>query len=520
MPVPFTRCLGVLLFLGMVTAAVLGFAADQPQWGQPGTRNMVSAEQGLPSDFVAGDRDPVTGHILASTTKNVQWVAKLGDITYGTPVVAGGRIYVGTNNGAPRDPRIEGDRGVLVCLDEKTGGFLWQLNLPKLTTVKWADWFHIGITSAPTVEGDRVYLVSNRGEVMCLDAQGMANGNDGPFRDEGKLMAEEGQPPLEPTRQDADILWLLDMPHQLKAEPHNAANCSLLVHGDLLYVNTANGVEWTHKFVVHPEAPSMIAVNKRTGQLVARDDFGIGPDITHGQWSSVALGRVGEKELGFFGAGSGVLFAFEMLKPESIAPGEQQVPYVWKFLGHPLAQTQDHVPADHQHDSTSYEVTAMPVFHNNRLYVVFTQEPFHRMKLGRLACVDATKSGDVTRSALVWSYDKIGSSDSTVAVADGLVYAAGFDGRLHCLDAENGKVYWVQELGGPISSSPLVADGKVYLGTERQQFWVLAAGKQPKVLSTVRMRDKISSSAVAANGVLYVTTWKHLYALGGPKSPD
>jgi len=59
-----------------------------------------------------------------------------------------------------------------------------------------------------------------------------------------------------------------------------------------------------------------------------------------------------------------------------------------------------------------------------------------------------------------------------------------------------------------------VTDGKVDLGNERQQSWILAAGKEPKVLSTVRMRDKVSSTATAADGVLYVATWKHLYAVG------
>jgi outer membrane protein assembly factor BamB len=175
------------------------------------------------------------------------------------------------------------------------------------------------------------------------------------------------------------------------------------------------------------------------------------------------------------------------------------------------------VAPDHQHDSTSYQVTALPVFDQNRIYLTFTQEPYHGMKRGRLACIDATKSGNVTRSALVWAYDEIGASVSTMAVADGLVYAAGFDGRLHCLDAATGKVYWVQELGGPIAASPLVADGKVYLGNERQQFWILAAGKEAKVIHTVRMRDKISAGATAANGVLYVPTWKHLYAVETPR---
>lgn len=503
----------LLAWLALGSVQLLS-AADQAQWGEAQTRNMVSAETDLPSEFDAGKRDPQSGLILADSTRNVHWVAKLGDVTYGTPIVAGGRVYVGTNNGTPRDPRLPGDRGALMCFEEKTGQFLWQLNLPKLTAIKWADWYHIGITSPPTIDGERAYLVTNRGELACLDVDGMADGNDGPFVDEGRLMAEEGQTPVEPTKQDADIVWLLDMPRELKAEPHNAANSSVLVHGDQLYVCTANGVEWTHHYVVHPEAPSMVVVDKRTGRLLARDDFGIGPDITHGQWSSVALGQVGERKLGFYGAGNGYLYAFDTLRPDLTATSPVAIRPVWKFHGHPLAQAQDHVAPDHQHDSTSYQVTAMPVYHKNRIYLTFTQEPFHRMKLGWLVCIDATKTGDVTRNALVWAYDKIGSSVATVAVADGLVYAAGFDGRLHCLDAETGQAHWVQELGGPISASPLVADGKVFLGNERQQFWILAAGKEPKVLRTVRVRDKISATATAANGVLYVATWKHLYAVG------
>lgn len=495
-------------------------AADQPQWGEANTRNMISAETGLPSDFAPGERNPETGDIDLATARNVKWVARLGQTSYGTPVVAGGRVFVGTNNGSPRDPQIEGDRGVLMCFDERTGQFLWQLNLPKLEWIKWADWAQIGITSSPTVDGDGAYLVTNRGEVVCLDVDGQADGNDGPFLDEGRLMAGEGQPPRQVGAQDADILWLFDMPRQLQAEAHNAYNCSVLRRGDLLYLNTSNGVEWTHTFVVHPEAPSVIALDKRTGRLVARDDFGIGLDITHGQWSSIAAGRVGDKTLGFFGAGNGVLYAFELLPPEAI--GETVLPLrpVWTFHGHPLAQTQDRVPPDHQHDSTSYQVTGMPVFHRDRIYVAFTQEPYHRMKLGWLVCVDASGTGDVTRTAKRWSYDQIGSSSSTVAIADGLVYAAGFDGRLHCLDAETGQVYWVQDLEGPLAASPLVADGKIYVGTDRQRFSILAAGKEPKVLSTVKMDGRISATAVAANGVLYVTTWKNLYAIQANSKPD
>jgi len=82
-------------------------AADQPQWGQRFSRNMISGERGLPESF-----DPATG-------KNIRWTAKIGSQSYATPIVANGKVFIGTNNNSPRDPRHQGDRGVLMCFDEK-----------------------------------------------------------------------------------------------------------------------------------------------------------------------------------------------------------------------------------------------------------------------------------------------------------------------------------------------------------------------------------------------------------------
>jgi len=498
------------------TASVLIRADDRPQWGERYSRNMISAEKNLPERFEPGTRNQQTGGIDLPDGSGVKWVAKLGGLSYGTPVIAGGKVFVGTNNQAPRDERNQGDRGVLMCFDEGTGEFLWQLVVPKLENerVKWGDWQLIGLISPPTVEADRAYLVANRCEVLCLDVDGMADDNDGPFTDEGEYVVPEGEPPLEPGPKDGDIIWRYDIIRQTKAEPHNGSNCSILLHGNLLYVCTSNGVEWTHMYVKHPEAPSLIVLDKNTGQLVARDDFGIGPDITHGQWSSPAMAVVGGKEIGFFAAGNGVLYAFEMLDPGALGGEPGRLTNVFRFHGDPRAQTQDHIPVDHRHDSTSYQVTGMPVFYKDRLYVPFTQEPFHNMKLAWLACLDPTKTGDTTRSGLVWSYDKIAATCSTVAIADDLVYAADFYGKLHCLDAGTGECYWVHEAGGPIWGSPLAADGKVYLGTGGHRFWVLAGGKELNVLSEIRMRDGVHSTPVAANGVLYVMTNKHLYAVG------
>ena len=107
--------------------------------------------------------------LIPETGRNIKWSAELGTETHSTPVVAGGRVYIGTNNGHPRDPAQQGDRGVLMCFDEQTGRFLWQLVVPKRTEDIYYDWPNSGIASPVTVEGDRVYLVSNRGEVLCLE---------------------------------------------------------------------------------------------------------------------------------------------------------------------------------------------------------------------------------------------------------------------------------------------------------------------------------------------------------------
>ena len=504
-------CLAPVL---LMIAANASSAADRPQWGEAFSRNMISDEKGLPDVFAPGKRD-ADGNVDMATTENVRWVARLGVVTYGTPAVAGGRVFIGTNNGVPRDPRCQGDRGVLMCFDEKTGEFLWQLVVPKMYKIKWSDWRLCGVCSTPAVEDQRAYLVSNRCEVMCLDVQGMANGNDGPFTDEGRHMTPADEPALKPGPKDADILWVYDMTEELGVVPHNASNCSVLIRGDLLYVCTSNGVDWTHVRVINPDAPSVIVLNKQTGKLVARDDFGIGPDITHGQWTSPSMGEVGGKTLAFHGSGDGYLYAYEALDPKQLGDEPVKLKNVFKFNGHPLAQTEDYPAPDHQHNSTSYQVTAMPVFYKDRVYVPFTQEPFHRMEKGWLACIDATKTGDVTRSALVWKYDALASSTSTPAVADGLVYAADFlQGKLHCIDAETGKCYWIHDVGQETCGSPLVADGKVYLGTGTHLFWIISAGKELKVLNRIRMLNRINTAPVAANGVLYVATDRHLYAVG------
>src|SRR5438105_9618995 len=288
-------------------------AQDWPRWGgnDPG-RNMYSPAKGLPDRFDPGKPKSGTEDIDLQTTKNVKWVAKLGSQAYGNVVVAGGKVFIGTNNENPRDPQHEGDRSILLCLDEKTGEFLWQLVVPKLASGKVNDWERLGLLSSPCVEGNRVYLVTSRCEVICLDTEGMANGNDGPFMDEaGYVVKDSGQPPAKIGPKDADIIWVYDMIDQLGVFPHNASNCSVLIVDDLVYACTSNGQDWSHVNIPSPNSPSFIALNKKTGEFVAEDDAHIGPHIFHGQWSSPSMGVVNGRKLVFFGGGDGYCYAFD-----------------------------------------------------------------------------------------------------------------------------------------------------------------------------------------------------------------
>jgi len=546
-------------------------SADHAQWGQAFTRNMVSAETGLVDRF-----DPATGH-------NVKWAVPLGSQTWSTPVVAQGRVFIGTNNDPPRDPRHKGDRSVLLCLSEKDGSLLWQLVVPKLGADVYLDWPRAGMCSPPTVEGDRVYFITNRGEAVCLDIEGQANGSDGPYLDEGRHMTASGRtslvardtvlvprdpnddtPPLEVTALDADIIWLFDIPKEAGTWPHDGAHGSFLIDSDFLYVNTSNGVDNTHRRIRCPDGPRGIVLDKKTGKLLARDYEGIGPRIFHSTWSAPALGVVNGRKLIFFCGGDGVVYAFEPFRREGLASvagvpparaeglrpstrrrdafdtrgqdardtqgrdalatkeqgkdardtGEvQALKRVWRFDCDPTGPKENVSQYLRNRQESPSNIKSTPVFHNNRLYITGGGDIWWGKENAWLKCLDATKEGDITATGQLWSCDLRLHTCSTPSVHDGLVYVADCGRHIYCIDAQTGEICWTQETKGDIWASTLVADGKVYLGANRGDFWILAAGREKKVLCTVQLDSNISSTAIAANGVVYVASMRKLYAL-------
>ena len=536
-----SRRISIPLILGAACLAGRPAAAradDWPRWCGRSDGNMVSGEKELPVSFVPGKKRPSGGGIDPATTQNVRWTVRLGSHTYGSPTVADGKVYVGTNDAAVRDPRFKTSKGgLLKCLDERTGELVWQLVMPRRPIdqkVFAFDHLHLGVCSTATVEAGRVYLVTNRCEVVCLDADGLADGNDGPFREEGRYMVGEGQPPVALEEHDADVIWRFDMwdDPRVATRPTDAANCSVLIVGDFLYVSTSNGVDQWPSYtgpltVPAPLAPSLIALDKRTGKLAGVDGERIGTRLLHGQWSSPSAGRVGGRWLVFFGGGDGVCYAFEALaelpeEPVTLKkawsfdcnPPHHRVYEDGKLIDYRCGDKRN--PMSRNENDGQFvgmsEIVATPVFHNRRVYVAIGRDPHHGRGRGNLVCIDAAKTGDITETGRVWSYDRIERTVSTAAIAGGLLYVADLPGRVHCLDPDSGQCHWVHETGSETWNSTLVADGKIYLGAKKH-FSVLAAGRRPELLGTVHLGTPVDCCPAVANGVMYVASQNYLWAV-------
>jgi outer membrane protein assembly factor BamB len=242
------------------------------------------------------------------------------------------------------------------------------------------------------------------------------------------------------------------------------------------------------------------------------------------------LGKVGDRKLVFYGGGDGVCYAFEALTSAPEQPVRLRTVWSYDCIPNEYKVTDGLDAVTHytlgdrrvrgtwnKHDGTfvgESEIISTPVFVNNRVYVAIGRDPAHGRGRGAMHCIDATGTGDITKSGKRWTYQGLDRSLSTASVVDGLVYISDVAGRLHCLDADTGKCYWVHDTRCEVWGSTLVADGRVYMPTSKF-LWVLAAGKELKVLDHINVGARVLASPVVANGTLYVaSTGGWLWAVG------
>ena len=535
---------------GAKNAEQVALTKEWPQWGGSPIRNNTPVAHGLPAEWEVGQFDPDTNDWVTGSGRNIKWAARLGSQSYGNPVIAGGKVFVGTNNGGGYIKRYppEVDLGCLLCFRVSDGKFLWQHSSEKLPTGRVHDWPLQGICCAPLVEGDRLWFVSSRGQVVCLDTEGFFDGeNDGPYQDELNYdeKVEDNN-----DENEADVIWYLDMMGELGVSQHNMCSCSVTSAGDLLFVTTSNGVDESHINLPAPSAPSFICLNKHTGEVLWTD-ASPGRNILHGQWSSPAYAVLGGVPQVLFPGGDGWLYSFH---GQSFADGKPEL--LWKFDCNP--KTSKWILGGR---GTRNNLIGTPVVYEGRVYLAVGQDPEHGEGIGHLWCIDPTKRGDVSpelafkvddlehpiphkriqavvpeegevarpnpNSAAIWhysEYDQNGDGEidfeetmhrscSTATIKDGLLYIADFSGLFHCVDARTGKPYWTYDMLAAAWGSALVADGKVYIGDEDGDVTVFRHGPKMEVLAENYMENSVYSTPVVADNVLYVANKTHLFAI-------
>lgn len=514
-----------LCFVVLLLASTGLRAADWPMGGRTPHRNPVSPEKNLPSEWLI----PTEEH----KAKNIKWKVELeATRTGGGPVVAGGYVWIGTNNNDDRDDKLP-DLTVLRCFRESDGKAMVRLDSQRLPGFP-EDWPKQSLTGSPSIEGNHLWFINNRKEVTCLNLNSLHKGRGG--------VSSE---------------WVLDMVADLGVYPRAImipgcdSHGSPVAYKDLLFLPTGNGVRDDCVTVPAPEAPSLICLRKDTGRVVWTDNSP-GKAIQYGHFSSPTVFEIGGRGIVVMPEADGWVRAFEA---ETGRP-------VWQF---------DVNPKKGGEWSLSYEpgskllVHSPPVFDGLRLYFSTGNHPeANSGDDGTLFCIDPSRRGDISpevldaqgraktnpESGVIWRYSprdipapknpdgtsvkgpdgrRIKESTigmhrtiTSVAVADGLVIANDGSGIVHCIEAATGKARWTYDARATPCAHPLVADGKIYIGLDSGEVLVLALDRSLKVIARMEFEASIRAPIVAANGTLYVLTERDLWAIAKdvPSDPN
>lgn len=481
------------LLLFAICLAVAAYADDKPVTatlaGSP-SRNMVNVvEKNVPDDFA----------VRKGKEKRVVWKADLGTRSYTPPIIADGLVFIGTNNDKPRDKAVRGDKGVMMCFKEANGAFLWQIVHDKGDPENDAP--TEGVISAPCVEDGKLYYVSNLAEMVCATTAGK-------------------------------VVWKYDMPKELDVYVGQCVYTSPLLLGDLVYAMTCNGVSTATAKLPKPDAPALVAINKKTGKLAWKNSLP-GANVMRGQWTNPSGALVNGKWQVIYGGGDGYVYGLDAKTGDLI----------WKFDCNPKKAK------PYKFSGSSSEkafIIASPVVVDNKVYVAVGQEPDDGPGVGHLWCIDITKTpankekdlspvndnfdpkaAENKDSGLVWHVGgpivplakgatrefHFGRTLSTVAVHDGVVYAAELAGYLNAFDAKTGEKLWEHDFTASTWCSPYYVDGKVFMGTDTGDLYVFKAGRKLQDPKQINVGPPVKVPPVAHNGVLYLNTGNALYAI-------
>ena len=377
-----------------------------------------------------------------------------------------------------------------------------------------------GGRSAPIVMGNRVYVQNPSGRgpslqerVMALDADtgkvlweykfNIFQSDVPPHRvgwaspaadpETGNVYALSVGATLVALCADGKPLWQRSIGEEFAAfTTHGGRTMSPIIDGDLVIVSAAVSNWGTQAARSH----RIIALNKRTGEIVYVANPGGRPYDT--AYAAPYIATINGTRLLIVGLGDGGIHA---IKPQT---GEK----VWSFVAAKRA------------------INTGVVVSGNTVIISHGDENLTGNEMGMIAAIDGSQTGDI--KATKWAHfgEQFGFSSPLV---DGpRLYQIENGSRLKAYDIETGKELWTQPLGTSQKAPPVMADGKIFVGTENGKFFIVRPhADRAEILSEVELpisknsiggsegtAEQVFGGAAISRGRVFFVTTDAIYAIG------
>ena len=388
-----------------------------------------------------------------SKSENVLWRTPLPGRAGATPCIWDDRIYLTSN---------EGDDLVLLCVARGNGEVLW-----KKTVTSGNQDARSGegnsASPSPSTDGEHVWVFFGTGVLACYTC-------------------------------DGEEVWKFNVGDRFgKLDIQFGMTSTPVLDGDDLYLQLLHG---PMRLDDQTRIGKVIRLEKATGKTVWEFDR-----ITNAQfeckhsYASPFLYRDGKRE--FL-----IVHGADCITGHALDDGHE----MWRFGG--LNGPTDLNPK--QHDGT-FRFVASPGFAPGTIVVPTA-------KAGPTVCLNVNEelSGDCTGKAAVVRWVLPMTPDVSIPlIADGLVYLLHKDGKLQCVDLESGEdVYFERTHTGQHRTSPLLADGRLFFGSNDGWVSIVKAGREFELIESVDLGEQVSSSPIAVDNTLYIRSGEALYAIG------
>jgi outer membrane protein assembly factor BamB len=383
---------------------------------------------------------------------------------------------------------------------------------PKGENLAWR--IPIGSRSSPVVFGNRLYLNSPVGDLantqerlVAIDAESGKIVWEKRFSqylsDVPQHRASWASPAVDPetgniyvftvaaqlicVAPDGKILWDRSLPEEYGAvTTHGGRTTSPIVEGDKVILN-ALVLAWGD---LNRTGNRYFAFDKKTGQTV----WIASPQARHydTNYSTPIVATIDGAQALIVGGTDGVYHALKVNTGEKI----------WSI------------------EVSKRAILNSALFRDNVAYITHGEENMDTTEMGMIAAVDATKTGTLAADAFKWRTRGFLPSFASPVMDNERLYTVDNSAIVGGFDLKTGAKLWEKSLGTLQKGSPVLADGKLYVGTENGKLYILrpsATGVEvldEDLLGTEQMPEPIVASPIVADGRVYVTSMDATYAIG------